>query len=73
MEFSRLYKKLENDYGLFEDTPSDNSEIENTNSLKKDDISKQKFSLIFDVKKLEKAMDCQLAPLVAFVICFISL
>ena len=57
MEFSRLYKKLENDYGLFEDIPSDNREIENTNSLKKDDISKQKFSLIFDVKNLEKILN----------------
>ena len=57
MEFSRLYKKLENDYGLFEDIPSDNREIENTNSLKKDDISKQKFSLIFDLKNLEKILN----------------
>jgi DNA polymerase-1 len=35
MEFSRLYKKLENDYGLFENIPNDNSAVKNEISLEK--------------------------------------
>ena len=57
MEFSRLYKKLENDYGLFENIPNDNSAVKNEISLEKNKINKKNFSLIFDLKNLEKILN----------------
>lgn len=57
MEFSRLYKKLENDYGLFENIPNDNSAVKNEISLEKNKTNKKNFSLIFDLKNLEKILN----------------
>ena len=57
MEFSRLYKKLENDYGLFENIPNDNSAFKNEISLEKNKTNKKNFSLIFDLKNLEKILN----------------
>ena len=57
MEFSRLYKKLENDYGLFENIPNDNSAVKNEISLEKNKQNKKNFSLIFDLKNLEKILN----------------
>ena len=57
MEFSRLYKKLENDYGLFENIPNDNSAFKNEISLEKNKPNKKNFSLIFDLKNLEKILN----------------
>ena len=57
MEFSRLYKKLENDYGLFENIPNDNSTVKNEISLEKNKTNKKNFSLIFDLKNLEKILN----------------
>ena len=57
MEFSRLYKKLENDYGLLENIPNDNSAVKNEISLEKNKTNKKNFSLIFDLKNLEKILN----------------
>ena len=57
MEFSRLYKKLENDYGLFENIPNDNSAVKNEISSEKNKTNKKNFSLIFDLKNLEKILN----------------
>ena len=57
MEFSRLYKKLENDYGLFENISNDKSTVKNEISLEKNKPNKKNFSLIFDLKNLEKILN----------------